>query len=667
VSLSPSYLDHLTRLPKSRRLQDFTPGAAGVFLRHDVDHDLDLALEMAYWEHASGHRCTYFILPTAPYASDPRLLTKLRQMQAFGHEVGLHLNFLASWARGETAAPGDAAAALLREWREAGLEVVGCAAHGDRACYEFGFINYWMFRELRPEDPERHESGLSPEGIPDPDPGRAIRYPASHQLQRGDGGVFPLWSVSLEALGLRYHATHLPTDHYYSDSGGRWTRTVSPFDADLARGSHQVLMHPEYYRGEPRRVFVVSTARSGSKWLASIAEAATPCRAVHEFTLNHRMHGDELVAEKRTHAGFTALQRDPEAAASLILQARNHVDSLATQDFLECNVYLTHFLPQLRVAFPEAAIVELHRHPKDVVRSLLNREWYDTPEDDRHPLVDDPRWDAAGQLERACLYVADAHQQAKRFAQQRVALERLSASPDAVRELFASLGIAFYPLLAEPVFGTRINANTQTAVPEYASWAPADQGTFERICGPLVAELGYAGGSTPRPATAPGAQPRLRQESRTLYELRQRKPFSRLSSDHLRLRRSGESLDVTGSREHHGHILVGGGSWVRLLPFLHGWRNRASAYFKVSCRADVPAGEITLFGLCYDAFGRLVQARRISRVSPSLPRISSTFRVSDPRCRWVNIGLYFAKSPGGERRYSIHELKAELVSLSIAG
>ena len=666
MSLSASFLEQLQRLAPARPLRDFAPGASGIFLRHDVDHDLDLALEMAYWERELGHRSTYFILPTAPYAADARLPAKLRQIQAFGHEVGVHLNFLASWARGEIESVEQAARSLLAQWRAAGLEIAGSAAHGDRACYEFGFINYWMFRELRPEDPARRESGLSPEGVPDPEPARAIRYPESHQLRRADGALFPLWSVSMQALGLRYHATHLPMDRYYSDSGGRWTRTASPFEADLTRGSHQILMHPEYYRGEPKRVFVVSTARSGSKWLASIAEAATPCRAVHEFTLNHRMDGDELVAEKRTHAGFTALQRDARAAAGLILQARNYVDSLATQDFLECNVYLTHFLPQLRVAFPEAAIVELHRHPKDVVRSLLNREWYDTPEDDRHPAADDPRWESASQLERACLYVVAGHELASRFAQQRVALERLSASPDALRELFASLGLAFYPLLAEPIFATRINANTQAAVPEYEAWAPADQDAFARICGPLLAELGYEGGSAPRPQAAPGAQKRLRQESRTLYELRERKAFSRLSSDHLRLRRAGESLDVIGSREHHGHILVGGGSWVRLFPFLHGWRNRASTYFKVSCRAEVPAGEITVFGLCYDAFGRLVQARRISRVSPSLPQVSSTFRVSDPRCRWVNIGLYFARSPGGERRYSIHELKAELVSLSIA-
>lgn len=650
VSLSESFLNQLQRLPKTRPLGEFAPGASGVFLRHDVDHDLDLALEMAFWEREAGHRSTYFILPTAEYATDPRLLLKLRQMQDFGHELGVHLNFLAAWARGEIASVADDAAALLARWRAAGLNIAGCAAHGDRACYEFGFINYWMFRELRPADPAASESGLSPEGVPDPDPARAIPYPASHQLRRADGATFALWSASLEALGLRYHATHLPMDRYYSDSGGRWQRTRSPFEADLTRGSHQVLMHPEYYRGEPKRVFVLSTARAGSKWLATVAGAATPCHALHEFTLNHVFDAQGgVVAEKRTHAGFTALQGDADAAGRLLLEARKYVDALE-QDFLECNVYLAHFLPQLRLLFPEATLVELHRDPKAVVRSLLNRDWYDTPEDDRHPVLDDPRWAGATQLERACLYVRGTRELIARFAERRAALEELSASREALKDFFAALGIAFYPLLAQEVFATRVNANVSAAVGPYDTWSAADKATFDQLCA--------AQGSPPART--------LRQRARTLYRLGRPSLLPRLAPWHVQLERTRGALSVTGSRERNGRILVGGGHWQKLRPWLHGWRNRPSSYLKVTCRAEVPAGELVVFGLSYDAQGRLLHAKRISRMSPSLPQSSGTFRASDPRCRWINVALYFPKSADAERRYRIDQLKAERISLSLS-
>jgi len=36
-----------------------------IALRHDLDHDLDLALELAHHEHAMGIRATYFLLHTA--------------------------------------------------------------------------------------------------------------------------------------------------------------------------------------------------------------------------------------------------------------------------------------------------------------------------------------------------------------------------------------------------------------------------------------------------------------------------------------------------------------------------------------------------------------------------------------------------------------------------
>jgi hypothetical protein len=667
VSLSPSYLDSLARLPKTRPLKEFRPGDSGVFLRHDVDHDLDLALEMAFWEREAGHRATYFILPTAEYAKDPRLLLKLRQIEAFGHEIGIHLNFLASWVRGEIASVREATASLLEAWRGAGLRVNGSAAHGDRACYEHSFINYWAFRELKPEDPLKSEDRLSPEGIPDPSPERGVRYPPSHQLTRADGAVLPLWSVSMAELGLDYHATHLRMDRYYSDSGGRWHRTASPLEADLSRGSHQVLMHPEYYRGEPKRVFVVSAARSGSKWLATIAGEATHCRAVHEFSLNHRYDvADRLVAEKRTQTGLTALQRHPGAAAELLLHARKYADDLG-RDYLECNVYLTHFLPQLRLLFPEAAIVELHRHPRDVVRSVLNRDWYDTPEDDRHPRVEDPRWDDASQFERACLYAAGCHALIERFAQSRVALEEASANPSAAERFFRSLGIAFYPLLAAESFKTRINANTRSSYPAYDDWSVEQKRRFLEICGPAIQALGYEAQASPASTTHVAMRtPELpRQEARSLFDLKRGGPIRKLAAAGIRIERRNGALEVIASREEHGRLLLGGGKWKKQFPFLNGWRSDPSSYFKVDCRAEVPEGEIIVYALFYDRAGRLLHTRQVARLSPSLPEATGSFRASEPRCRWVNIALYFPRDAAHERRYLIQRLEASRISVSL--
>ena len=64
----------------------------------DVDHDLDLALEMAHLEWRLGFQSTYFILPNTHYwKTDEHLIAKCLQFQDYGHEVGLHVNCVAEW------------------------------------------------------------------------------------------------------------------------------------------------------------------------------------------------------------------------------------------------------------------------------------------------------------------------------------------------------------------------------------------------------------------------------------------------------------------------------------------------------------------------------------------------------------------------------------------
>ena len=72
-----------------------------IALRHDIDHDLDLALEMAHHEHERGIRATYFLLHTCDYWNDPRFTQKCAQLQDYGHEIGLHLNLLTEWFQGQ--------------------------------------------------------------------------------------------------------------------------------------------------------------------------------------------------------------------------------------------------------------------------------------------------------------------------------------------------------------------------------------------------------------------------------------------------------------------------------------------------------------------------------------------------------------------------------------
>ncbi len=266
-----------------------------VALRHDVDHDLDLALELAFFEQQHGARASYYLLHTAGYWQDPRLIDKCLQLQDLGHEVGLHFNFLTEWLAARVQNIGTALREIIAPLKEAGVKIHGVSTHGDPACYEKGFINYWCFSELRPEDPRTTERDRNAEGILDSGATRRIDYPNAHSLTRSDGSKLDLWSVSLRDAGFDYEALHIPFDRYYSDSGGHWRYTGDPLEQTCDEGRIQVLMHPVHWRGPQRLYLFLSCARSGSKWLANIIDVASPLTSRHELTLNHRFENERLV------------------------------------------------------------------------------------------------------------------------------------------------------------------------------------------------------------------------------------------------------------------------------------------------------------------------------------------------------------------------------------
>ena len=271
-----TYLEHFKRTVPLCEFHADKDGNNLVGLRHDVDHDLDMALEMSYWESEAGIRSSYFLLPTATYWQEKGFVEKALQIQDFNHEVGLHVNIISQWMEGLIDDALDGIREQIQTLRQSGIRLTGMSSHGDRLCYEKNFLNYWLFEELRPADHENNETGRNAEGIFALPREKAIAYPGAHQLVRKDGNRLSLWSVPMQSLELQYDAVHLPCDTYFTDSGGGWQRSSDPLEHDLSNGRHQILIHPEYWRGSKKTYFFLSTARSGSLWLSEVLKKATP-------------------------------------------------------------------------------------------------------------------------------------------------------------------------------------------------------------------------------------------------------------------------------------------------------------------------------------------------------------------------------------------------------
>ena len=628
MTISGAYLKMLDHFGTTRPVRSLLTDAPDVVaLRHDVDHDLDLALEMAFWEHRREVQATYFLLPSAPYWADPLLDDKIRQLADYGHEIGLHLNALAEWVDGRSDAVLAHLQAALARLRAAGVEVIGSAAHGDRACYQYGVINNWVFTELRPDDPST-EDGLSAEGVPSPDERFRIPY-AGDTVVRDDGAEFRLWSVSMASLGLDYEAVRLPMDAYYSDSGGSWTRSPDPTTRDLSTGRHQVLIHPEYYRGPQKSVFVLSTARSGSTWMSRALQVASSADASHEHTLNHLRGADGAeVPDHRTGAGFTALLDDDEEVHRRILQVRG-VREEAGRDHVECNVYLPHFLTQLRTDYPDADFIHLHRDPFKVLRSILNRNWYDTPYDDRHAPIDVDGWDGMSQLERCCSYITAVMIDLALASDRSVSLEEVLADPTILIELFAASGIAVHRRLLAPLSDQVVNANRAEHVPPVEDWPEADRRTATLL-------LGQATRLSGRRASASVEQQRSAVDLLEGIGPTWSGDGGEITSDGAVEAR----LEADGVR--HAYLLFGGGRWQRCRPRL-AWQVRAAGHaeveFEISGADDRP---VNLFALTYGEDRRLLAKRHLQPLADGT--VHAAFR---PRSdgTWWNLAVH---APRGE-------------------
>lgn len=215
--------DLLSRATAVVTMQEIHDGAVDyriVGMRHDVDNFLEPAVQLASWEQERGYRSTYFILHTAPYWQDKRLLRSgLEMIAGCGHEIGFHVNAITA-ALEHGGDPVDLAQEAADELRSYGYPCRGVVAHGDNACYEHGFVNDEIFVEsARP------------------------RYGAA---DRTIGGKVTLRPVSRADLGFDYDPNWISRGCYLSDSGGKWSEPFELVDGMFPspRGQLHMLVHP---------------------------------------------------------------------------------------------------------------------------------------------------------------------------------------------------------------------------------------------------------------------------------------------------------------------------------------------------------------------------------------------------------------------------------------
>jgi len=245
---------------KGKKPMDISPaelaGNKTLMIRHDVDHYPELAHKMACVEASLGIRSTYFILTTdgaSKWWNDEKLrkdyLNLIAEMQDMGHEIGLHYDLMGDYFS-DGIPPDENLENILKEFRNVGLKIVGCASHGSSRMrkalglsgsmkYPTEYVNYRIWEECCGSGPLGWEQGKK-------------------ELCAG-GRHLDIPAFSLESYGLRYEAYHVTRHWYFSDSGGKyWLQNGDkhsfshPYEAFsvMKEGEvMQILVHPIWWQG----------------------------------------------------------------------------------------------------------------------------------------------------------------------------------------------------------------------------------------------------------------------------------------------------------------------------------------------------------------------------------------------------------------------------------
>lgn len=249
-----------------------------------------------------------------------------------------------------------------------------------------------------------------------------------------------------------------------------------------------------------RAFFVLSTGRCGTRTLAHVLDLAEGAAVEHEPIPR---------LNRQSRAVYEGWESEPRFHADLIEACRE--DAVyrayeAGQVYGETANRLTYFAPAIRRVFADAIFIHLVRDPREVVRSGMDRGWYDTNPWDEGRIVPRPgdpyheRWAEMTPFEKCIWFWHETNRFAADFmatlppgAGMTLRSEGLfSGDLEALEEICRFVGVELpRPKLIRKVLQRKENFQRRRSFPRADAWSAEQRSALERIAGEMMERLGY--------------------------------------------------------------------------------------------------------------------------------------------------------------------------------
>lgn len=253
-------------------------------------------------------------------------------------------------------------------------------------------------------------------------------------------------------------------------------------------------------------VFIISTGRSGTQFLARILNHSPELAAFHEPRPTLQYFANFAYGHQ---AGIDTLMKMFDAARMESILETYIEDKI----YVEANQCLTFFAPAIARLYPAAKFAELVRHPGDFARSAIRKGWFRNDsiwESGRVRMAGEAAWNTLSQIEKLAWLWATSHGFIQQFFQQLAPerfctcrLEDLISDPCQVNKLIRFIGAAEIPhatisrLQTSPVNTLQIgpveppNMKKVRDFPLYRDWDERMKGELARQVKSLGSRYGY--------------------------------------------------------------------------------------------------------------------------------------------------------------------------------